>query len=83
MKELIEQAMKHGAVGISTGLIYVPGSFARTEELIELAKVVSAYDGIYVSHMRNESTQIFDALDELFRIAREANVRAQISHIKL
>lgn len=83
MKSLVEQAMKDGAVGLATGLIYLPGTFAKTEEIIELAKVAAAYDGIYASHMRNEGTGIFDALHELFRIAREANIRAEISHIKL
>jgi N-acyl-D-amino-acid deacylase len=83
MKKSIELAMKDGAVGLSTGLIYLPGTFAKTEEIIELAKVASAYDGIYVSHMRHEDTKIFDALNELFRIAREANIRAEVSHIKL
>lgn len=83
MKAMIEQAMKDGAVGMSTGLIYLPGTFAKTEELIELAKVVSAYDGVYATHQRSESDGIFDSLEEIFRIAREANVRAEISHIKL
>ncbi|MDD4870918.1 MAG: D-aminoacylase [Kiritimatiellae bacterium] len=83
MKLLVEQAMKDGAVGLSTGLIYLPGTFAKTDEIITLAKVVAAYDGIYVSHIRNESTRIYEALDELFRIAREAGIRAHISHIKL
>lgn len=83
MKGLVEQAMKDGAVGMSTGLIYLPGTFAKTEEIIELAKVVSQYDGIYTSHMRDEGRNIFDSLNELFRIAREAHIRAEISHIKL
>ena len=83
MKSLVEKAMKDGAFGLSTGLIYLPGTFAQTEEIIELAKVASAYDGIYASHMRNEGAGIFGALDELFRIAREARIRAEISHIKL
>ncbi|MBI3876575.1 MAG: D-aminoacylase [Verrucomicrobia bacterium] len=83
MKSLVEQAMKDGAVGLSTGLIYLPGSFAKTDEIVELAKVASAYDGIYASHMRHEDARIFSALDELFGIAREAHIRADISHIKL
>jgi N-acyl-D-amino-acid deacylase len=83
MKDLVEQAMKDGAVGLSTGLIYLPGTFAKTDEIIELAKVAAHYDGIYASHMRSEGEEIFDALDELFRIAREAKIRAEISHIKL
>jgi N-acyl-D-amino-acid deacylase len=83
MKSLVEQAMKDGAVGLSTGLIYLPGTFAKTEEIIELAKVTSGYGGIYASHMRDEGTDILDSLDELFRVAREAHIRAEISHIKL
>ncbi|MDI1311899.1 D-aminoacylase [Prosthecobacter sp.] len=83
MEGFVEQAMKDGAVGLSTGLIYVPGSFAKTDELIALAKIAAAHDGIYVSHMRYETTRIFQALDELIRIAREAKIRAEVSHIKL
>ncbi len=83
MKSLVDQAMKDGAVGLSTGLIYLPGAFAKTEEIIELAKVASGYDGIYASHMRNEGDRIDDSLDEVFRIAREAKIRAEVSHIKL
>ena len=83
MKDLVDQGMKAGAVGLSTGLIYLPGTFSKTEEIIELAKVASAYDGIYASHIRDEGLQISSALAEVFRIAREAGIRAQISHLKL
>lgn len=83
MKSLVVQAMKDGAVGLSTGLIYVPGSFAKTEEIIALAKVASAHGGIYASHMRAETVKIFSALEELIRIAREAKIRAEVSHLKL
>jgi len=83
MKVLVEQAMKDGAVGLSTGLIYQPGVFAQTDEIVELAKVAAAYDGIYTSHMRHEDKQIYQALDEVFRVAREAGIRAEVSHIKL
>ncbi|MBA3849864.1 MAG: aminoacylase [Opitutus sp.] len=83
MKRLVDQAMKDGAVGLSTGLIYLPGTFAKTEEIIELAKVISPYGGIYASHMRNEAGKILDSINELLRIAREANVRAEVSHLKL
>jgi N-acyl-D-amino-acid deacylase len=83
MKSLVEQAMKDGAVGLSTGLIYLPGTFAKTDEIIELAKVASAYGGIYTSHMRNEGDRITNSLEEVFRIAREAKIRAEVSHIKL
>ena len=83
MREIVDQAMKDGAVGLSTGLIYVPGSFAKSEEIIEMAKVAAAHDGIYVSHMRSETVKIFEALDELIRIARESGCRAEVSHLKL
>lgn len=83
MKRVVDQAMRDGAAGLSTGLIYLPGSYAKTGEILELAKVASAYDGLYTSHMRSENLQIFDALDELFTIAREAKMRAQVSHLKL
>lgn len=83
MRALVDQAMKDGAVGLSTGLIYHPGVFSKTDEIVELAKVVSRYDGIYTSHMRHEDTRIYQALDEVFRVAREAHLRAEVSHIKL
>jgi N-acyl-D-amino-acid deacylase len=83
MKGLVEQGMKDGALGISTGLIYLPGTFAKTEEIIELATVASAHDGLYVSHMRDEGLDIMESLNELFQIAHEAHLRAHVSHIKL
>src|SRR5258706_294239 len=83
MKALVDRAMRDGAVGLSTGLIYLPGAFSETDEIVELAKVAGRYDGIYASHMRHEDNRIYDALDEVFRIAREARVRAEVSHIKL
>lgn len=83
MKALVDEAMQDGAVGLSTGLIYLPGVFSKSDEIIALAKIASRYDGIYASHMRHEDSQIFEALDEVFRIAREAQIRAEVSHIKL
>ena len=83
MKALVDTAMKDGAVGLSTGLIYLPGVFSKPDEVVELAKVVNPYDGIYASHMRHEDARIFTALDEVIRVAREAGVRAEVSHIKL
>ena len=83
MKSLVEQAMKDGAVGLSTGLIYLPGVFSKTPEIVELARVAAAHGGIYTSHMRNEGSKIYDALDEVFTVAREAKIRAEVSHIKL
>ena len=83
MRAFVDQAMKDGAVGLSTGLIYLPGTFSKTDEIVELAKAVTPYDGIYTSHMRHEDSRIYEALDEVFRIAREAHLRAEVSHIKL
>lgn len=83
MRGYVEQAMKDGAVGLSTGLIYLPGTFAKTDEIVALAKVASAHGGIYASHMRYENTRILDALDELTTVAREAHIPAEVSHIKL
>lgn len=83
MRRLARQTMEEGAVGISTALIYPPGSYADTPELIELAKVVSEYGGIYISHIRNEGNSLLPALDELITIAREANIGAEIYHLKV
>lgn len=83
MKSLVDRAMQDGAVGLSTGLIYLPGVFATTDEIVELAKAVTPYGGIYASHMRHEDTRIYGALDEVFRVAREAHLRAEVSHLKL
>lgn len=83
MKALVDQAMKDGAAGLSTGLIYLPGVFSKPDEVVEVTKAISPYDGIYVSHMRHEDSQIFEALDEVILVARGANVRAEVSHIKL
>ncbi len=83
MKALVDQAMRDGAVGLSTGLIYLPGTFSKTDEIVELAKAVTPYDGIYASHMRHEDGRIYAALDEVFRVAREAHLRAEVSHLKL
>ncbi|MSU67104.1 MAG: D-aminoacylase [Opitutaceae bacterium] len=83
MRGLVDQAMLDGAVGLSTGLIYLPGTFAKTDEIVALAKVASAHGGIYASHMRSESAGILTALDELTTIAREADIPAEVSHLKL
>ncbi len=82
MTTMVDQAMRDGAVGLSTGLIYDPGSFSKTGEIIDLAKAASGHGGIYASHMRSEGVGILTALDEVFRIAREANIRAEVSHLK-
>ena len=83
MKDLVETAMKEGAMGLGTSLIYAPADYASTEELIELSKVVSKYEGMYITHMRSESDKIYSALNEVFRISKEANVPAEIYHLKI
>ena len=83
MKTLVAQAMQDGALGISTALIYPPGHFAKTEELIELSKVAAHYGGIYATHMRSEGFSEMDALDEAIRIGREAGIPVEIFHLKV
>ncbi|MBL8735470.1 MAG: D-aminoacylase [Planctomycetes bacterium] len=82
MQELVAAAMREGAFGMSTGLIYVPGTYAETDELIALAKVVGAHGGLYASHIRNENDQVLDAVAEALRIGEQAGVPVQISHVK-
>jgi N-acyl-D-aspartate/D-glutamate deacylase len=82
MLDLVRKEMEAGALGIGTSLIYPPAFYAKTEELIELCKVAAKYQGKYISHMRSEGNQLFEALDELLRIAREANIPAEVYHIK-
>jgi len=82
MKVLVRQAMADGAVGLSTALIYPPGTYATTEELIELAKVVAPFGGTYFSHMRNESNQLLEAIAEVVRIAQAAGIPGHIYHLK-
>ncbi|MGD2129259.1 MAG: D-aminoacylase [Lysobacterales bacterium] len=83
MKALVRQAMEEGAMGLGSSLIYPPAFFASTEELVELAKVVGEYGGMYISHMRSEGNRIEDSLHELIRIAREGGVGAEVYHLKL
>ncbi len=83
MKRLVAQAMEQGATGLSTALVYAPGTYAKTDELIELARVAASYSGVYSSHIRNEGTQIFEALDEAFRVGREAGLPVHIYHLKV
>jgi N-acyl-D-amino-acid deacylase len=82
MKSLVKQAMEEGALGVGSSLIYAPAFYASTEELIELCKVAAAYDGMYISHMRSEGGRLLESLDELIRIASEANIRAEVYHLK-
>jgi len=83
MREVVAEAMEQGAFGLSSGLIYAPGRFATTEEVIELGKVAARYDGIYISHMRNEGRDVRDSIRELIRISEEAGLPAQITHHKV
>jgi len=82
MKEIVRNSMIEGARGLSLGLIYPPGSYAGTEELIEICKIIAEYDGIVMVHMRNEQDKILESLDEMIRVAQESKVRIHISHLK-
>ena len=82
MEAAVAQAMEEGALGVSTSLIYVPDNFASTEEIIALAKVAARYGGSYISHQRDEGDEIDASLDEVFRIAREAKLPAEVYHLK-
>ena len=83
MKAWIKEGMEEGAVGFSTGLIYEPGRYSNTEELIELAKVISSYNGVYFSHMRNEAGHLIRSIEETIRIGEEAGCSIEISHHKV
>lgn len=82
MKALVRQAMEEGALGVASALIYAPGFYAKTDELIALCKVAAEYRGTYISHLRSEGNQFLEALDELIAIARAAGIRAQVYHLK-
>ncbi|MBT7424008.1 MAG: D-aminoacylase [Candidatus Marinimicrobia bacterium] len=82
MRELVRVAMEEGAMGIGSSLIYAPAFYSSTEELIEICKVASEYGGMYISHMRSESNQFLEALDELIQISEEANIPAEVYHLK-
>lgn len=82
MRDLVEAEMRAGALGIGSSLIYAPAFYARTDELIELCKVAAKYKGKYISHMRSEGNQLVEAVEELLRISREANIPAEIYHLK-
>lgn len=82
MKGLVEEAMQAGAFGFSTGLVYVPGTFAETQEIVELAKVASRHGGIYATHMRNEGDYLIESIQEAIEVGRQADMPVQISHHK-
>jgi N-acyl-D-amino-acid deacylase len=83
MNDLVEQGMKDGAVGLSTGLIYVPGTYAKTPEVVELAKVAARYGGVYASHIRDEGNHVSDAIKEAINIGEQAGMPVEISHFKI
>ena len=83
MEALVEQAMRDGAVGFSTGLIYIPGTYSKTPEVIALAHAAAKYNGLYASHMRNEETRIYAAIEEAIAVGRDAGMPVEISHFKL
>ncbi len=83
MENLVAQAMKDGAVGLATGLIYIPGTYSKTPEVVGLAKVASQFGGIYVSHIRDEGSKVYDAIEEAINIGREAKIPVEISHFKI
>jgi N-acyl-D-amino-acid deacylase len=83
MKAIVKQAMEEGALGVGSSLIYAPANYSSTEELIELCKVAGEYGGMYITHMRSEGNNIFGAVDETIRIAREGKLPAEIYHLKM
>ncbi|MBA2734367.1 MAG: D-aminoacylase [Acidobacteria bacterium] len=83
MEALVEQGMKDGAVGLSTGLIYVPGIYAKTDEIVALARVAARYNGLYATHMRNEGTEVVAAISESIQIGEQARLPVEISHFKI
>jgi len=82
MQELVREAMREGALGVGSSLIYAPAAYAKTDELVALAKAAGEYGGAYISHMRSEGDRFLEALDELILIAREAGVHAEAYHLK-
>jgi N-acyl-D-amino-acid deacylase len=83
MEGLVEQGMKDGAVGLSTGLIYVPGTYAKTDEITDLARIAARYGGLYATHMRNEGEKVADAIRESIQIGEQAGLPVEISHFKI
>ncbi len=83
MENIVDKAMKDGAVGLSTGLIYIPGTYTKTPEIVALAKVAAKYNGLYATHMRDEGDSVTYAIEEALTIGREAKIPVEISHFKL
>ena len=82
MRRLVEQGMRQGAFGLSSGLFYVPGAFAPTEEVVELAQVAARHGGMYISHMRNEADGLLESVAETIRIGEEGGLPTQLTHHK-
>ncbi len=82
MRKLVAQAMEEGAMGLTTALIYAPATYAKTDELVEMAKVASSYGGMYIAHIRSEGNRFLEAIDETLQIAREAKLPVEIYHLK-
>lgn len=83
IEQIMDQAMRDGALGLSTGLIYIPGTYTKTPEIVSLAKIAAKYDGVYATHMRDEGDSVTYAINEALTIGREANIPVEISHFKL
>ncbi len=83
MEQLVERAMREGAVGFSTGLVYIPGAYAKTDEVLALARIAARYGGVYASHIRDEGSRLFEAIEEALHIGRAAGIPVQISHFKV
>jgi N-acyl-D-amino-acid deacylase len=83
MEAIVDKAMRDGAVGFSTGLIYIPGTYTKTAEIVELAKIAAKYNGVYTTHMRDEGDSVTYAINEALTIGREAKIPVEISHFKL
>lgn len=83
MEQLVAKAMQEGAVGLSTGLIYIPGTYTKTPEIVSLARIAARYGGLYASHMRDEGDSVVQAINEAITIGREAGLPVQISHFKV
>ncbi len=82
MQDLVRHAMREGAMGVASALIYAPGTYAQTDELVALSRAAAEYDGMYISHLRSEANHLLPALDELIHIARSAGIRAEVYHLK-
>src|SRR5213078_3404383 len=80
---IVDKAMKDGAVGFSTGLVYIPGTYSETPEIVRLAKVAAKYHGLYATHMRDEGDSVTYAIEEALTVGREAKIPVEISHFKL